>query len=393
MSGRRANHEGSVFERPGRLRADGTREPKRWVVEITVDTPDGPKRKVLYARSQQEAIQRLDEAKLAKRQGRIGAITHQTVGDFLDDWLATARGSIRPSTYVSYEMNVRRAKRYLSHVELDALRPADIQQWYLRLLNEGISSQTVAQAKRVLHIALGDAVRWELIDRNPIDASKPPRVEYKQVQWLRPNEARTLFDKTVDHPLHALWVLLATAGLRIGEALAVEWSDFDPESQTLRIRRAVQRQPRKGLVFVDTKTEQSRRLVYLTNIATNALLRHRDLQDEQRRAMGARWSDMNLIFCTQFGGPLDGTNMYRSLRQVLDAHDIRRVGLHELRHSAASIMLSEEVPLKVVQEILGHTSLMMTGKYSHVSSDLQRDAAKKLNKLFDPKTRPDRELD
>jgi integrase len=125
---------------------------------------------------------------------------------------------------------------------------------------------------RQMDIALGDAVRWELIDRNPIDASRAPRVERKQVQWLRPQEARTLFEKTAEHPLHALWVLLATAGLRIGEALAVQWSDFDPDSQTLRIRRAVQRQPGEGLVFVDTKPEKSRRLVYLTNIATNALL-------------------------------------------------------------------------------------------------------------------------
>jgi integrase len=203
-----------------------------------------------------------------------------------------------------------------------------------------------------------------------------------------------LFDKTVDHPLHALWVLLATAGLRIGEALAVEWSDFDPESQSLRIRRAVQRQPGEGLVFVDTKTEKSRRLVYLTNVATRALLRHHQLQDGQRGAMGEQWSDMNLIFCTQFGSPLDGTNVYRSLRQVLTNYDIRRVGLHELRHSAASIMLSEGVPLKVVQEILGHTSLMLTADtYSHVTPDLQRDAARKLNRLFDPTTGIDRELE
>jgi integrase len=103
---------------------------------------------------------------------------------------------------------------------------------------------------------------------------------------------------------------------------------------------------------------------------------------------------MNLIFCTQFGGPVDATNVYRSLRQILDTHDIRRVGLHELRHSAASIMLSEGVSLKVVQEILGHTSLMLTADtYSHVTPDLQRDAAKKLNALFDSKKLPDRELE
>jgi hypothetical protein len=110
---KRAHNEGTVFERVGRLRADGTREPNRWVAEITIETPDGPKRKVMYATSQKEAVARLDAAKLARHQHRVSSITGQTLGEFVDGWLATVKTSIRPSTLVSYQTNVRRIKRYL----------------------------------------------------------------------------------------------------------------------------------------------------------------------------------------------------------------------------------------------------------------------------------------
>jgi integrase len=388
---KRVHNEGTVFERRGRLRADGTRESNRWVAEITIDTPDGPKRKVMYATSQREALQRLEAAKLARHQHRIGSITGQTLGEFMDGWLATVRTSIRPSTYESYKNNVRRIKRYLAHRELASVKPADIQDWYLRLQAEGLSPYTIAQARRVLHIALGDAVRWELIPRNPIDVTKPPRVEHVEKSWLRANEARTLFKKTGGQPLHALWVVLATTGLRIGEALALDWSDFDSEARTIRVRRAIQRQKGAGLVFVDTKTEKSRRTVELTQLATNALLRHREEQEKAREQLGSAWKNSNLIFCTSVGGPLDGTNVYRSLRRVLVKNEIRRVGLHALRHSAASLMLAEGVPMKVVQEILGHSSYQLTANtYSHIAPDLRRDAAKRLDALFGEE---DRELE
>ncbi len=383
MPRRRANNEGTVFERAGRLRADGTREPKRWVAEITIDTPDGPKRKVIYAKSQAEAIQALEDAKVAKRQGRIGEITHQTVAEYLGEWIGTVRQSIRPSTLISYDLNLRRINKHLGHLQLAALKPADIQQWYGRMLQDGLSPATVGHARRVLHIALNDAVRWEVIPRNPIDWTKPPRVEAKAHSWLRPEEARDFFERSHDSPLHALWVVLGTAGLRIGEALGLTWDDFDAATKTLRIRRAVQRQPGKGLVFVDTKTEKSRRTIDLTEVATEALMNHHSRQDERRRLLGAEWHDNHLIFCGDLGTPLDATNVHHKLKAELSALGIRQVGLHELRHTAASLMLFAKVPMKVVQEILGHSSYNLTANtYSHMAPELQRDAARRLDSLF-----------
>jgi integrase len=338
MSSRRGHNEGTSM----------------WVGQMLIDTHDGQKRRTFYGKTKREAQARLSEVKLAKQQGHLSLTTRQTLGQFLDGWLALVATSVRPTTYASYDLNVRRAKRYMGNQRLATLKPADVQRWYSQLQSEHLSAYSVLQARRVLHIALDDAVDWELISRNPVDATKSPRIEFREKNWLRPHEAIDFLTKTADHPLHALWVLLPTAGLRIGEALALTWDDYDPDARSIRVERAVQRQKGKGLVFVDTKTDRSRRTVYLTQFATDALTRHRGAQDAQRTSLGNEWIDSNLVFCTPFGGLLDGTNVYRSLQRMLARYGLRRIGLHELRHSAASIMLAEGVPLKVVQEILGH---------------------------------------
>lgn len=380
---KRSNNEGTIFERKGRLRVDGTREPNRWVAELTIQTPDGPKRKVMYAQSQREAKQLLEDAKLARAQGRISAVTHQTVGGFLDTWLATVRSSVRPTTYASYDLNVRRFTRYLERQDLASLAPADIQQWYVGLQAQGLSPHSIAQARRTLHIALEDAVRWELINRNPVDATKAPRTPHVEKQWLQTKQIRCLFDATKEHRLHALWLTLVTTGLRIGEALALDWDDFDSDQRTLEVRRALQRQTGKGLVFVETKTEKSRRTVALPEFTAEALVQHKARQDEHRRLLGPNWRGINLIFCTDDGAPLDGTNVYRTFRHILETNGLPKVGLHALRHSAASLMLEQDVPLKVVQQILGHSSYHLTANtYSHVTRELQRKAAKLIDEKF-----------
>ena len=390
----RGHNEGTIFQRQGRLRADGSREDSRWVAQISVETPDGEKRVTFYGKTKREVQRKLEDAKFAKQQRRVSAITNETVEDFLSGWLASVRSSVRPTTYASYDLNVRRVTQYLGRRKLDTLTPADIQSWYLRLQDQGLSSYSVAQARRVLHVALDAAVDWELIHRNPIDATRPPRIEFREKNWLRGDEAKTLFEQTKDDPLHALWVLLTTTGLRIGEALGLKWSDFNPETQLLTVRRAVQRQKGKGLVFVDAKTDRSRRTLLLADFAGQALQRHKAIQDLHREALTDEWSSNDLIFCTTTGRPLDGTNVYRTLVRTLNKNDIRRVGLHELRHSAASLLASEGVPMKVIQGMLGHSSYTLTANtYSHLTAESQREAAQRMDSLFGESKKADRDLE
>lgn len=227
------------------------------------------------------------------------------------------------------------------------------------------------------------AVKLGLIARDPTDAVTPPRRGRHELSVLSAEQAGQLFEITEGEPMHALWVTLASTGLRIGEALALRWSDVNLEDRTLTVQRAAQRQPGKGVVFIQPKTAAGRRTVNLTHTAADALRTHRTRQLELRLQLGSEWQDNDLVFCAELGTPLDGSNVYHRLQRDLDRAGLPRMRLHDLRHTAATLMLVEGVNPKVVQEMLGHANVTLTlATYSHVLPTLQRDATDRLDSAF-----------
>lgn len=202
-------------------------------------------------------------------------------------WLdEIARQSIRRKTYESYALNVRRLVRLIGSVKLENLTPAHIQLAYGSLTAEGLASRSVRQAHVVLHRALRQASQWGMLLRNPADDVSLPRPERREIEVLSEAEVRQLIEGTVDDGMHALWVLLATTGLRLGEALGLRWDDLDMTIGRLTIRRALQRQKGSGLVFVEPKTGKSRRTVYLATGTIRALAEHRQCQAEKHLRKG-----------------------------------------------------------------------------------------------------------
>jgi integrase len=149
-----------------------------------------------------------------------------------------------------------------------------------------------------------------------------------------------LFAATSSDDLHALWVLLATTGLRIGEALGLKWTDIDFENQRLFVRRALQRQKENGLVFVEPKTAKSRRMVYFAEGTGAALKDHRKTQNEARLRLGDLWQTNDLIFCRADGTPLDPGNVTHHFQVLLKRAGLKKVRVHDLRHTAASLHLA-----------------------------------------------------
>jgi integrase len=183
----------------------------------------------------------------------------QTVAQYLNRWLEEmVRTSVRPRTWQSYELNVRRLVPYLGKLRLNALGPAPIQGAYAALLRKGLSRRTVEQAHAVLHCAVRQALLWGLIGGNPTEAVTVPRPSRCEMQTLSDDQIRRLFEVTEGSRLHALWVLLATTGLRLGEALGLTWPDVDSERGRLMVRRALQRLPGRGggLALVEPKTDR-----------------------------------------------------------------------------------------------------------------------------------------
>ena len=364
--GKRARGQGAVY-----LRADG-----RWEGQLRL--PVGG-RKSVYARTRRDLLRKLREASWMLAQGLPVSSRNQTVNQFLVAWLEVARHRVRPSTYESYDLNVRRISGQLGPVPLIRPSPPGIQDVYLRLSKLGLSDYSVLQVHRTLHRALDRAFHWGLIPRNPASLVLPPRPRKRQMKALTSGELIQLFDSTQGDRLHALWILLGTAGLRRGEALGLEWADVDLDGGRVSVRQTLQRRRGAGFVLVPPKTPRSRRSVLLTGLAVIALREHRCRQTAK---FG---DDSRFVFTNRTGGPLDGSRATTGLAKALLEAGLPRVRVHDLRHTTASVLLEMGVHPKIVQDLLGHSTIAVTmDTYSHVAPGLHLEAIQKLDLLLSP---------
>jgi integrase len=220
---------------------------------------------------------------------------------------------------------------------------------------------------------------------NPATLVEPPPLELTEVQPLSVNEARELLAAADTSDLAARWVLGLSLGLRQGEVLGLHWEDLDLTHATLRVRRALQRRSDGRLVEVAPKTARSRRALPLPASVVTALLEHQANQESRRQAAGPSWTETGLVFTTRRGTPIHPRNDYRAFVALLSAAGLRRVRLHDLRHTTASLLLTQGVSPRVVMEILGHSQISVTmNTYSHVSPELNRAAAEGMQQALWP---------
>jgi integrase len=372
---RRAPFEHSIYPR-----LDGV-----WVAAVHLGYENGKrKRKWFYGRTRREAMDKMNAALRQQEHGLDLARPDQPLDAYLKAWLdEAARPSVRPRTLESYELNVRRITKYLGRVKLSELKPTDVQSLYAKLLADGLSRRTVEQCHTVVHNALGQAVKWGLLGRNPSDAVTVPRPAQQEMNVLSTGELRHLFDTSRDDRWHALWVVMGTTGLRLGEATGLTWDDLDLDQGRAVVQRALQRQRGAGLVLVEPKTRLSRRTVHLSGVAGAALREHRVRQVEQRLAAGPAWRDTGLVFTTITGDPVDPSRVNEFWHRALGKAGLRQVRVHDLRHSAATMMLERGIHPRVVQEMLGHSTITLTlGTYSHVAPAMHAEAAREMDAVF-----------
>lgn len=374
---KRGRNEGGITKRYSR---DG-----RFVgYQVQVRLPGGRRKTVGTVDSIKEARLLAQQAHVDLSAGRLSEDRRQRLDDYLQAWIATKAPGLAAKTIVCYDLNRRRLLPYFGNIYLESLRATHIQQAYTDLTKSGLASRSVRQCHVLLHAALKDAVNLGILSRSPADAVTQPRQPFTEMATLSIDEVQELFNATRDDWLHPLWVVLATTGLRLGEALGLRWDDIDLERGTLTVRRAIQRQTGKGLVVVDPKSATSRRTIELTDIAISALTRHRGAWLDRRNLLGRECVGSDTVFTSEVGTPLDPTNVTHRFGRLVKASGLRRVRIHDLRHTAATLALQQGVNPKVVQEMLGHSSIVLTlGTYSHVVQPMRREAVDRMNSLFD----------
>jgi integrase len=314
-----------------------------------------------------------------------------TVEQFLQLWLRdVVTPSKRASTAASYEQIVRiHIVPAVGKVRLQQLSTAHVQQLLAKVTEKGRSPRTVQYVRAVLRAALNQAIKWDLIERNAAARATPPRSERYEAQVLDVEGARQFLRVIEGERLRALFVVGLSLGLRHGEALALRWQDVDLDTDTLHVRQTVQR-VNGVLVFGEPKSATSRRSLNMPEVLTAELRAHQIRQSEERLLAGRRWVDHNLVFPTSIGTPIDMRNSLRALHQVLEQHGLPRMRFHDLRHTAATLLLAQGVQPRMIMETLGHSQYALTmNLYSHVMPAMKQETANRMNEILGGENRPE----
>jgi len=371
MPKRRANHEGTIYKRQ-----DG-----RWVASVTLP---GGKRKSFYGQTRQEVAQKLTGGLKSVQDGMPLPSEQLKVGRYLQEWLETIRPTIRPSSWCRYEELLRlHILPALGTLPLARLEPRHVQRLYATCLSQGRAPGTVRTIHAVLHRAVKDAVRWGTVARNVVTLVSPPQVKRHEITPLSAAQARILLEVAQGDRFEALYVLALTTGMRLGELLGLQWQDVDLPDGRLQVCHTLTRTPDGGRL-TEPKTARSRRRIALTASAVDALRQHRARQAAERLRLGAVWDDHALVFPNEIGKPMVAVNlMRRSFWPLIDKAGLPRIRFHDLRHTAATLLLQRGVHPKVVSELLGHSSIGMTlDTYSHVIPDMQQQAVAAMDTLL-----------
>jgi integrase len=310
----------------------------------------------------------------------------RTVREYLDQWLSSAaKPKLREKTFASYEWLIEHyVKPALGSNRLDQLTPLEVQKLYTSLQEGGLSARTVRYTHSVLSSALNQAVKWGMVHRNVCDQVDLPRQSKKEMQALSPAEAARFLATAKDDRWYCLFAFALATGCRPGEYLGLQWKDVDLRVGAATIQRTLSR-AKGGWSFAEPKTSQSRRTLPLPVSVTRALQDHWRRQAEDRMALGPQYTNLDLVFATELGTPLDVHNLtIRHFKPILRAAGLSEsIRLYDLRHSMATLLLSAGEHPKIASERLGHASITLTmDTYSHVQPHMQRQAAERLENIL-----------
>lgn len=346
--------------------------------------------------------------------------TKLRVGEFLAQWLRTyAAGAVAPTTLRTHQEAIDcHLTPALGSIPLIRLTPQRIQEFYSSKLDD-LSTTSVHKIHRLLREALGHAVKWQLLARNPALLTDPPRPRRLEMQVLDEEQIRLLLAEAKrSSRFYRLYLTAILTGARMGELLALRWRDMDFTFEAMRIAQTFYRlsgrkrtgEPPREL-WKEPKSAKSKRTIALPPILLNQLQALRDeitararlLHDgfcpkgsacgdptchahfcktgrDCRKMDCPTWHDLDLVFCQPNGKPLHAHHVtQRDLRSVLKRAGLPRITFHALRHSHATLLLKQGVNVRVVQERLGHYNPSFTlAVYSHVLPGMQEEAARKL---------------
>jgi integrase len=372
-------------------RRRGTVVPRgdgRWLIRITLGYDARGQRvrhNELVRGTKADAERRLTALLKRGDDGVTVQLSKQGLGEWIEEWLSSWCGRLSDRTRLEYQLTLG---RYLPAALLARrianLTATDIQELINEMTGRGLAPRTVRYLHAILRACLNRALRLGKVGRNVATLVDLPRQARREMKALSPSQAKRLLAVAEGHQHEALLAVLLTGGLRPAEALGLRWSDVD--SDRLHIQRALLRPRGGGWRLAEPKTSRSRRVVVIPASTVRLVARHRAKQLEERLLAGPEYRDSGFVFATALGEPLDMHNITaRAFKPLLRLAELPEIRLYDLRHSAATLRLANGENPKVVSEMLGHASVVLTlDTYSHVLPEMQAASAARLESLLFP---------
>lgn len=378
-----------------------------WHAYVVVGTkPNGrADQRHVRRKTQDEAVARVDEL-LAQR--RSGAVTKAGRAPTVQSWMETYLADVaprrcNPATLYDYRSKCRNwIYPHLGRTRLDKLRPEQLDAMYLAMERQGKASSHALKVHRIMTRALEVALRRGLVGRNVAKLIDAPSAKSPKMAFLTEDEALRVLAATAGVRNSARWSVALALGLRQGEALGLRWAHVDLKAGQMEIPKQLRRRiyehgcegacgkkrgadcPKRsegGLVLVDPKGKSERTLPIPRPLATK-LKRHRKEQRAEKEAAAEWWQDGDYVFAQNDGRPLDPRQDYQAWVDLLAAAGVKKVRLHDARHTAATLMVAQGVDLQVVKVILGHTDIRTTQGYAKVVDELTREATDRMGTLL-----------
>ena len=302
-----------------------------------------------------------------------------TVRSFLEEWLEF----IEPprTAYLTWRNHKSRVEAHivptLGKLDLAALTVKDVDSLLTKLSKQGYSAVTVAHVRKTLHAAIAQAERWEHVTSNPVSLTQAPRQQHAERTTLSPQQALKFLEHvhSSGDRLEALWNIATCLGLRSSEVRGLTWEAI--RGNVLHVYEALGMEPGEWKLH-EPKTQNGRRSMELPEYIAEQLKERREAQILEEESLGYS-NPMGLIFTTPDGYPLSGQWLRMRLHALLTEAELPIIAFHDLRHAAVSLMLARGIPVRLVQQVIGHKSIQITlGVYAHTDAEQRGQARQNL---------------
>ncbi|MFW6016503.1 MAG: tyrosine-type recombinase/integrase [bacterium] len=372
----RGDGEGTIIKRK-----DG-----RWMGAVTIGTdPETgkPKRKFIYGKQRKEVAKKMTDLKKKLYDGEYFEPSNLKLEYWLDRWIEGRKKTIAYNTYVAYQNIIKNhINPDLGQIKLKDLKAREIQELLNCKLEEGradsenggLSPRTVKYIYTTLHASLKQAVKERLINRNVCKAVEVPKKqeEDKELETWTREETDIFLKEAGSSNFYILFYLALNTGMRQGELLGLKWSDIDFKKKLIKVIR----QYGRNKEFKKLKTKAGKRVIPLTDDTIKKLEKHKIKQTEKKLALGEAFEDNDLICCNPIGQPVTNWQLYNEYKNIVEEAEIPYIRFHDLRHTFATLFIQAGGPIKVLQQILGHSSITVTiDTYVSVTDEMLNAAA------------------